>query len=202
MTIYYATEQQWSSKRRKTICEEAGGKTIEQCMIRGAGIVFVKPIRVARQQINNRKPFRAVRTCPSKPHGLNSYADIDNIVFLSSLNPPTDHFRFLESRGLLGSEVRAFTYCAAAYQSIMRTSIREPKNGQPKRILVPDLPCLILRNIFPGSRVEKLDIGLSEDKATKRGRPRQCNFQPGKGGSTTSKGTGTANYGFLPSNLV
>jgi hypothetical protein len=26
---------------------------------------------------------------PNKPHGLNTFANIDNAVFLSSLNPPT-----------------------------------------------------------------------------------------------------------------
>ena len=65
---------------------------------------------------------------PNKPHGLNSFAGFDDIVFLSSLNPPTDHFRFLQSRGLSGGEVRGFTYFAEAYQAIMRTSLRDQGN--------------------------------------------------------------------------
>ena len=111
---------------------------------------------------------------PNKPHGLNSFAGFDDIVFLSSLNPTTDHFRFLESRGLSGGEVRGFTYNAEAYQAIMRTSLRDPGNRQPKRILVPDRSLAeYLQDAFPGSRVEKLDIGLVEDVPRMRGRPRK-----------------------------
>jgi hypothetical protein len=51
---------------------------------------------------------------PNKPHGLNTFVDYDDIVFLSSLNPTTDHFRFLKSRGIEGDEVRGFTYFSAA----------------------------------------------------------------------------------------
>jgi hypothetical protein len=47
---------------------------------------------------------------PNKPHGLNVFAEYDDIVFLSSLNPTTDHFRFLRSQGIGGDEVHAFTY--------------------------------------------------------------------------------------------
>ena len=113
---------------------------------------------------------------PNKPHGLNSFAGFHDIVFLSSLNPATDHFRFLQSRGLSGGEVRGFTYFAEAYQAILRTSLRDPANRQPKRILVPDRGLAeYLHNAFPGSRVEKLDIGLVEDVPRRRGRPRKRN---------------------------
>jgi hypothetical protein len=111
---------------------------------------------------------------PNKPHGLNSFAGFDDIVFLSSLNPPTDHFRFFESRGLSGGEVRGFTYFAEAYQAIMRTSLRDPGNRQPKRILVPDRGLAeYLQDAFPGSRVEKLDIGLIDEVSKRRGRPKR-----------------------------
>lgn len=125
-------------------------------------------------------PFPApAKRLPNKPHGLNSFAEFDDIVFLSSLNPPTDHFRFLQSRGIHGGEVRAFTYFAEAYQAIMRTSIRTPDNRQPKRILVPDRALAeYLHDVFPGSRIEKLDIGITEDVPKMRGRPRRHNSNP------------------------
>src|SRR5271165_2602741 len=78
-------------------------------------------------------PFGTVGTrLPNKPHGLNRYADTHNIAFLSALNPPTDHFRFLDTQGLSGHDVRSAIYFQTAYQSIMRTSIRDPNNHQPK----------------------------------------------------------------------
>ena len=91
---------------------------------------------------------------------------------LPSPDPATDHFRFLQSRGLSGGEVRGFTYFAEAYQAILRTSLRDPAIRLPKRILVPDRGLAeYLHDVFPGSKVEKLDIGLVEDAPRKRGRP-------------------------------
>ena len=100
---------------------------------------------------------------PNKPHGLNSFMDFDDIVFLSSLNPPADHFRFLKQQyGLDGDEVRGFTYLASAYQATMRTSIRDPKNELPKRILVPDLSLAeYLQEILSGSKLKNSILALS-----------------------------------------
>ena len=127
---------------------------------------------------------------PNKPHGLNVFADFDDIVFLSSLNPTTDHFRFLkEQYGIEGDEVRGFTYFSAAYQAIMRTSIRDPESLSAKRILVPDLSLAeYLHEILPGSKLEKLDIGLVE-QTTKEARATQkaCN-KSGKSCRATPEG--------------
>lgn len=101
--------------------------------------------------------------------------DFHDIVFLSSLNPPPDHFRFLkEQHGIEGDEVRGFTYLAGAYQAIMRTSIRDPESRTPKRILVPDLFLAeYLHEIFRGSTIEKVDIGLVDEAPQRRGRPKK-----------------------------
>jgi hypothetical protein len=110
---------------------------------------------------------------PNKPHGLNVFADYDDVVFLASLNPTTDHFRFLKSRGIVGDEVRGFTYFSVAYQAILRTSIRDRESQSAKRILVPDLALAeYLHEMLPGSKLEKLDIGLVEQPLLRRGRPR------------------------------
>ncbi len=125
--IFYVTEQQWSKKRREAKLGESD-TTAEAALVRAANEVFSGSRFLwhgNKTVIDN--PFgQTAQRLPNKPHGLNAFADIDNVVFLSSLNPSTDHFRFLESRGLRGAEVRAFTYYAAAYQSVMRSSIRNP----------------------------------------------------------------------------
>ena len=111
---------------------------------------------------------------PNKPHGLNAYSEIHNIAFLSALNPPSDHFRFLETRGLTGGDVRRAIYFQAAYQSVMRTSIRDPNNQDPKRIVVPDLHLAeYLQSKFPDSQIEKIDIGIDEVMTSTFGRPRK-----------------------------
>ena len=173
VTIYYVTEQQWSRKRREAPAGDNGTK-IQDRMIQAAKELFPSGRFVwhgNKSLVDDPFGLPAERL-PNKPHGLNSFAGFDDIVFLSSLNPPTDHFRFFQSRGLSGGEVRGFTYFAEAYQAIMRTSLRDPGNRQPKRILVPDRGLAeYLQDAFPGSKVEKLDIGLVEDVPRKRGRP-------------------------------
>jgi hypothetical protein len=173
VTIHYVTEHQWSRKRREAPVGGDGSK-IQDRIIQTAKELFASGrfLWQANKCLTN-DPFGSpAARLPNKPHGLNAFADFDDIVFLSSLNPTTDHFRFLQSRGLSGGEVRGFTYFAEAYQAILRTSLRDPGNRQPKRILVPDRGLAeYLHDVFPGSRIEKLDIGLVEDVPRKRGRP-------------------------------
>jgi hypothetical protein len=175
VTIYYVTEHQWSRKRREAPAGDNGAK-IQDRMCQAAKEVFPSGRFVwhANKSLIG-DPFGSpAERLPNKPHGLNSFAGFDDIVFLSSLNPTTDHFRFLESRGLSGGEVRGFTYNAEAYQAIMRTSLRDPGNRQSKRILVPDRGLAeYLQDVFPGSKVEKLDIGLIDEVSNRRGRPRK-----------------------------
>ena len=56
----------------------------------------------------------------------------------------------------------------------MRTSIRDPNNQDPKRIIVPDLHLAeYLQSKFPGSQIEKIDIGIDEVMTSTFGRPRK-----------------------------
>ena len=103
VTIFYVTELQWSRKRREAICAE-DGSTIQGRMIKAAKELFPSGrfVWLANKSVIE-KPFEApAERLPNKPHGLNTFAGFDDIVFLSSLNPPTDHFRFLQSRGIDG----------------------------------------------------------------------------------------------------
>jgi hypothetical protein len=175
VTIYYVTDHQWSRKRKEAILED--GTTILERMIKAAKEMFTSGrfLWHANKAVTE-SPFDApAQRLPNKPHGLNVFADYDDIVFLSSLNPTTDHFRFLkEQYGIEGDEVRRFTYLSAAYQAIMRTSIRDPESRSAQRILVPDLSLAeYLHEMLPGSKLEKLDIGLVEGSAKKPGRPKK-----------------------------
>ena len=129
VTIYYVTDHQWSRRRKETILNE-DGETISDRMIKAANELFSsgRCLWHANKAVIE-SPFESpAQRLPNKPHGLNVFADYDDIVFLSSLNPTTDHFRFLkEQYGIEGDEVRRFTYLSAAYQAIMRTSIRRPR---------------------------------------------------------------------------
>jgi hypothetical protein len=174
VTIYYVTDPQWSRKRKEAILDD--GTTILDRMIKAANELFTSGhfLWHANKTLIESPFVPPAKRVPNRPHGLNVFAGYDDIVFLSSLNPTTDHFRFLKSWGIEGDEVRGFTYFAAAYQAIMRTSIRNTESLSPKRILVPDLALAeYLHEVLPGSKLEKLDIGLVEQVRRKSGRPRK-----------------------------
>jgi hypothetical protein len=174
VTIYYVTDRQWSRKWNDTALED--GEKISDRMITAAKELFSSGrfLWHANKSVIE-SPFNPpAQRLPNKPHGLNMFTEYDDTVFLSSLNPTTDHFRFLRSQGIEGDEVHAFTYFSAAYQAIMRISIRDPKSQSAKRILVPCLPLAeYLHEKIYGSKLEKYDIGLIEQPRKRPGRPQR-----------------------------
>jgi hypothetical protein len=174
VTIRYASEQQWSKRRRNMAFGEEKA-TGEERMIRTAKDMFGSDSFVwhGNKSITGNPFGKHADRLPNKPHGLNTFANVDNAVFLSSLNPPTDHFHFLKTRGLDGEEVKRAIYCSAGYQSVMRISTRDLDNHQPKLVLVPDRPLAeYLHHQFPDSKIEKIDVGII-DEPKRIGRPRK-----------------------------
>ena len=175
VTIYYATEKAWSRKRLQATAGE-NGEIAFDLMVQAAKDLFGKePFLWQANKVRSEDPFgKNASRLPNKPHGLNTFLGVHNVAFLSALNPPTPHFKFLETQGLPGGEVRRAIYFATAYQSVMRTSMRDPGNTDPKRILVPDRGLAdYLHGLFPGSRIERLEIDWADDGEKKPGRPRK-----------------------------
>ena len=176
ITIYYGTNAQWSKKRAEAASGSCDSQNTRDRLIQATKQLFGdKNFLWQANKSMPGNPFGSNgQRLPNKPHGLNAYSEIHNIAFLSALNPPSDHFRFLETRGLTGGDVRRAIYFQAAYQSVMRTSIRDPNNQDPKRIVVPDLHLAeYLQSKFPGSQIEKIDIGIDEVMTSTFGRPRK-----------------------------
>ena len=181
ITISYADESSWSKYRRLTKLDQAKD---EETTVMGA-IVQAAKAKLADEvfvwQANKGVPDTLFdgegERLPNMPHGLNCYSHINNVAFFSSLNPPTDHFRFLETQGISGPEVRRAIYHQALYQSVMRTSIRDPKNIELKTIIVADNSAAIyLNSLFPGSRIDKLETDIPKLERPKTGRPRKYQF--------------------------
>jgi hypothetical protein len=164
VTIKFADEALWSRSRRKSKVNAEEPR------------VILDEINVAAQREFEGKEFlvhanldvpdkifggNATRI-PSVPHGLNDYSNIHNILFLSSLNPPPEHFRFMKKVfGIEGEELRRAIYCASVYQAVMRTSIRDPNNENEKVVIVPDLAAAeYLHEVFPGSNIDRLETSI------------------------------------------
>jgi len=107
------------------------------------------------------------------PHGLNQFQDVDNVICLSALNPTPALFSFYKEQGISPEElICAFTH-NSAYQTIMRSSIRDQENGNEKLVIVPDLATAEwLLEMFPQATIEKIN-GVPE-VASRRlgGRPK------------------------------
>ena len=99
VTIYYVTDPQWSRKRKEAMLDD--GTTILERMIKAANELFTSGrfLWHANKAVTESPFHPPAQRLPNKPHGLNVFADYDDIVFLSSLNPTTDHFRFLKEPG-------------------------------------------------------------------------------------------------------
>ena len=108
VTIYYVTDHQWSRKRKEAMLDD--GTTILDRMIKAANDLFTSGrfLWHANKAVTESPFDPPAQRLPNKPHGLNMFVDYDDIVFLSSLNPTSDHFRFLKNNmGIEGNEVRA-----------------------------------------------------------------------------------------------
>jgi len=111
---------------------------------------------------------------PNSPHGLNGFQHMHHVAVLSALNATPAHFRFMETRGIAGDELRTASYRSAVYQAAMRTSIRNPADGNPKSITVMDATtALWLSELFPGSSVETLSNSGLVIPGVTVGRPRK-----------------------------
>lgn len=108
------------------------------------------------------------------PFGLNGLQHHSNMLILSALNPRSEHYRFLEWKGIDAATVKTATYRHSVYQAVMRCSIRNPGCNKPVCIVVPDkVTAEWLSAIFQGSTVQNL--GLDEICGFKGqpGRPRK-----------------------------
>jgi hypothetical protein len=110
---------------------------------------------------------------PNNPLGLNVFSTIHDVVFLSALNPTPAHCKFLQHQGLTSEQIDRLGYCSIGYQAVMRCSLRDPSNKDPKNIIVPDRRLAeYLAEVVPGSTVRKFDAGIT-DSVRRRGRKRK-----------------------------
>jgi hypothetical protein len=119
VTINYADESSWSRYRRLTKLAPGTDQNsnVMDAIVEAAKATFSDGAFV--WQANKDVPDTLFdgngERLPNVPHGLNSHSHINNVAFLSSLNPAPDHFRFLMTQGVTGPEVRRAIYHQALY---------------------------------------------------------------------------------------
>lgn len=160
LTVRYITDLDWSkSLRDKPIKSDDGTvvKTVKEAVL-----------ETVMQHMND-EPFvwmgnldvpdnalPGVRL-PNTPHGINCYQGFHKAVIMSALNPSPAAFRFLDTQGVEGDEVKNALYRQAVYQAAMRTSLRNPNDETPKEVIVMDRKTAEwLIDLFPGSHLDVL----------------------------------------------
>ena len=107
-------------------------------------------------------------------HGLNSLTHFRNFAMLSALNETPEHGMFLrENFGITSDEIYLAITVSTAYQSIMRSSLRDPKSKNQIVVIVPDkrLAQLLVDHFFPDASIVPL-IEENLFPINKVGRPR------------------------------
>lgn len=75
---------------------------------------------------------------PVKSHGLNSFQDVDNVVFFTAMNRTNQHISVLKSLGFTSEEIRRGTGHETLFQGVMRCSLRDPGSDRPVHVVVAD----------------------------------------------------------------
>ncbi len=92
-------------------------------------------------------------------HGLNSYQHVTKLAFLTALNETPKFRAFLgDITGISSSEIYNSITLASAYQTIMRTSLRNTESTAPVEVIVPDKRCadLLKESFFPDAKIVNL----------------------------------------------
>jgi hypothetical protein len=169
-TIHFALDRNWSRHLLQKYTE--GKSNLERLRDAAKEILEERPFL---WQANKAVPdnfFDRGQRLPNNPLGLNDFAKVHDIVFLSALNPSPAHAKFLRSRGLTDEEIERQGYCGVAYQAVMRTSLRDATDLSPKNVIVPDeRVAQYLSNMLPGAILKKMNTGIV-DEVNKGGRPR------------------------------
>ncbi|WP_306222536.1 DEAD/DEAH box helicase family protein [Bosea beijingensis] len=179
ITIFYACDEAWSKRYRDKLVEDGVGGSIKLGDKIGIAVLDqfgdVPFLWMGNKDVkDNIFGVAGAQRLPNTPHGLNQFQGFHNIVVISALNPPPQHFRFLAELGIDGDEVRTAHYRTAVYQAVMRSSIRNPADAAPKQVVVMDRDTAEwLADLFPGATVAQLPGLDVVPRKGKAGRPRQ-----------------------------
>src|SRR5262249_44350187 len=77
---------------------------------------------------------------PFDSRGMNKYTHLKAIYFKAALNRQPYHIKLLHGLGFENDTLFKSTAVETAYQTIMRTSLRDPSSEDTVTAIVPDLP--------------------------------------------------------------
>ncbi len=157
LTIHYFSERSWSKTLRDKIASADDPLAHVKPII--ADIMGDKPFLASmNKDIGDSvlaMDFPNVVRIPAVCHGLNDYRHIDRIAFLSALNNTPGHFSYMDKVfGISADHLKQARANQVAYQSLMRTSLRDADSTAEVVVLVPDIALANwLGDVFPGCKI-------------------------------------------------
>ncbi|KQZ94306.1 hypothetical protein ASD64_05475 [Mesorhizobium sp. Root157] len=179
-TIHYVMDQSWSGKLQDKQSVIDGSSLHQQIVQKISDHFGDERFLWVANKVHGENLF------PNNPnakhlanisHGLNCYQDVNNVVFLSALNPSPSETAYFKTLGLTDEQVKIARFYETAYQSIMRCSLRSNDDTHPVQIIVVDKATADhLHQLLPGSTIEKLDwLSADQTEPKKSGRRRRYN---------------------------
>jgi hypothetical protein len=173
MEVRYATEDNWSRKLLAAK-DDSGRRKLDTLVDATLGYLpreFLYAANLAEGEKFERRMGERATRAPNVPHGLNDYAHLHDVAFLSSLNPMPDHWRFLRDVvGMTDEEIRRAHVHVPAYQLVGRSSVRDLDCNERRRVVVPDRGTAdYIEELFSG--IDKGRLPDVEFARTSTGRP-------------------------------
>ena len=102
---------------------------------------------------------------PANSAGLNAFKDSHKVVYLQAQMPLSHHEKWLKLKGGLTKKcLRRAYYHAPMYQAVMRCSLRDPSNTEPKTVIVGDKGTAeYLLGKLSGAMLHHLPIDILEE---------------------------------------
>ena len=182
VSIHYFSEKSWSKKIRDKIAGADDPLALVKPILTdlmGDGAFLWSANKDIEDTVVNKDFANAIRI-PAVCHGLNEYRQVDKIAFLSALNNTPSHFSYLDKvLGISPDQLRQARANQVAYQSIMRTALRDADSEAEVKVLVPDIALgNWLTSVFPGSSLHACESPeaareILGDARMARGRPRK-----------------------------
>lgn len=160
LTIKYFTENEWSKNLyQKNITHNGHEKRIIEHFQSAIEEEFADKVFIYTSNNSEGYLFSDLDShrLSGSPHGMNGYQGIDNVAFLSALNPIPETFAFLGAQQVSSQELKQSLMYNSCYQAIMRSSLRDPESKKEHTVIVPSLGMAKwLSEFFENVSVEKL----------------------------------------------
>ena len=176
LSIEWMWDQSWSKRLRDTVIAGSTQTVMDVAVEKALAAVGDQPylyVINSDAEGRNAECFRRGIKVSSVCHGLNRYDHIDQIIYLSALNPPPAYFSCVDTLGFNSDELRRSLYLQSLYQAVMRSSLRNPNSTTAKRVIVMDRDAAeYLAQWFPGCTVKQI-AGLPSLGEKRNGRPKR-----------------------------